>query len=118
MRLATLLLLIVALTHYGADPLAEMLGWRSTALFYALRGIEGAALFAVIALQRFSIVLLLVAGWGFVEEAQTAICRLSQDMTTAPSAAPYAGLCGSWAYYIGVVVLAALAAFVAREKTK
>lgn len=113
-----MLLVLVGGVHYGYQPLAEWLGWRPGAVFYILRGVEGAALFAVVvwlAARRYGWGLVTaVAGWGFIEETQTAVCRLSQDMTSAPQVAPYSGLCGTWAYAIGVVFMAVLAAAIAR----
>lgn len=110
------MLALVALVHYGYDPIATLLpGVSPAALFYVLRGVEGAILFAVVLTQASSLPLALVAGWGMIEEFQTAACRLSADMGTAPAVVAFSGLCGPWAYALGIVVIAALAAVVARE---
>lgn len=112
MRLAVGLLLLVALTHYGYEPIAALWpGNVAGAVFYILRGIEGAGLFALlVAHPHYGWPVQLVAAWGFVEEAQTAICRIGKGVMTAPAVEPYQGLCGWPAYSIGVILMAAIAA--------
>jgi len=110
--LFALLLVAVAVTHYGVDPLCTIFPALSAkALFYVFRGVEGAIIFAVIGCLR--PILLPVCIWGAVEEGETAVCRLVVGPLTAPPpATPWAGLCSDasqWPLYmLGIVYLAAL----------
>lgn len=114
MSLSALLLLVVAFTHYGIDPLCDMipqLAHASRAIFYVMRGLEGAVLFAVICKLRPA--LWPVCLWGFFEESETAVCRMSAGLSSSPSAEAWSGLCGLQTglplYMLGIVVLAILA---------
>lgn len=125
--LAALILLVVAVTHYGHDLLAT--GYTSApaaskAWFYILRGAAGVVLFAVIAAlayQRWgrkSLLILIPCVWGMAEEGQTAICRLSRPIAEAPSHELFSGLCGSDWYWLGVIAAAVIAGMILdfREK--
>ena len=108
---AFLLLIVVALTHYGYQPIASLWpGDVAGAVFYILRGLEGAVLFGLLILRPVkSWQLAIVAAWGFVEEAQTAVCRIGMGVMYTPNVEPYQGLCGWPAYSIGVIAMAAMA---------
>jgi hypothetical protein len=112
MRLAMLLLALVAGCHYLYDPLSllyEKQAAAAPAIFYILRGIEGAALFAIIATLRKSPMVLAVCAWGMYEESQTAICRLSRGIANQPAYGIFEGICGRGWYSIGLIVALALA---------
>lgn len=95
-RLALILFALVLGTHAGYPLLASM--WpdpdaAARSWFYVLRGIEGAALFLVVAaLARREWSLIAACLWGAAEEAQTAVCRLSLPMGEATSVLS-GGLC-------------------------
>lgn len=119
------LLLLVAITHYGYDPLAsyffpEEQQRAARAIFYVLRGVEATALYGLLwsfAPRRLPIVAACV--WGAVESAQTAVCRLAFGLGgPAPAPGPYAGLCDVAAGYpVGLVmaVVGLACAFVVQE---
>ena len=93
MRLAALLLLAIAATHYGEQFFADR-----PAAFYVLRGIEGAVLFGVIAWAFRSVIpVVWVSLFGMVEEAQTAACGWAETAESHP-----VGMCmalvGPWPY--------------------
>lgn len=115
--LAALLLLVVAVTHYGYDLLAA--GYADAqaaakAWFYILRGAGGVVLFAVVLLQawrrwgRAALIVALPCIWGMVEEGQTAACRLGRPIAEAPGHELFSGLCGSDWYWLGVVAAAVI----------
>ncbi len=116
MRLAALLLLLVAATHYAYDPIALALGdVRPAAMFYVLRGVEGFVLFVLLALRvRLDLPALLACAWGAAEELQTSSCRVSMGLASAPRVLPFEGLCGWPAYSIGVAAMACIAVYVAK----
>ena len=125
--LAAILLLVVALVHYGYDLIAigyENATQAAKAWFYILRGAEGAVLFAVIAAlahQRWgrrSWVVALPCIWGMAEEAQTSICRLGKPTTESPRNELFSGLCGSEWYWLGLAAVAVIGGLILdfREK--
>lgn len=124
MNLAALLLLTVAITHYGVDPLCALVPeWAhaAKALFYVFRGAEGAILFAVIGVLR--PILWPVCAWGLVEEGETAVCRFAAGpLNVPPPAAPWIGLCGEAVhlpiYMLGIVYLAILATRKAKNESR
>lgn len=100
--LASVLLVLVAMTHYGYDLLAQAFDdaeAAARALFYVLRGIEGFALFGVVWMlaprrpRPAYIGLSLACAWGMLEEAQTSVCRLAQGIQNVVSPGPFRGLC-------------------------
>lgn len=113
MKLAAFLLLLVVGCHYGYDVLAMSYAdpaQAGKAWFYILRGVEGAALFGVIAALARHPIVFLVCLFGMVEESQTAICRAARPIAEAPAVEAFTGLCGSpWslAWMFAVVALAA-----------
>jgi hypothetical protein len=114
-RLALFLFVVVLATHAGypllastaADPDAAARSW-----FYVLRGIEGTALFAVVAAMARSFGVAVVCAWGAFEESQTSVCRLAMPMGEAPAILS-GGLCDEVlpVYVTGVVVLLAVGAW-------
>ena len=99
--LASLLLLMVVVTHYAYEPIAEFYSTQQSAraVFYVLRGIEGTLLYCIVwALTpykplhiRFAVSA--VCAWGALEEAQTAVCRIAVGIDNHPDTKQYHGLC-------------------------
>jgi len=111
-RLAAILLVLVASVHYGYEPLAlyyEDQAGAARAIFYALRGIEGAALFLVVGLLARKPLVFAVCMWGAFEESQTAVCRLARGIGEVPKYEAFEGLCGNPMYTIGLMIAAGLA---------
>lgn len=118
--LAALLLLLVGATHYGYDLIALAYGGApavAKAWFYILRGVEGLALFAVVAVAyRRHRAVLAVCLLGMVEEGQTAACRMSQPIGDLPAYLPaFEGLCGPAWYWVGLCALGLVALGIAYE---
>ena len=112
MRLAAIILCMVAFTHYGYDPLASFYADHERAgraIFYVLRGLEGVALFLVVGLLSRSSAVALACLWGAVEEGQTAVCRLAAGLEAAPAVPAFSGLCGQDAYWLGIGIAAVIA---------
>lgn len=112
MKLAIALLLIVVGCHFTYDHVAA--GYAdpaaaSKALFYIFRGIEGVALFAVIALLARHRWVFVVCVFGMFEEGQTAICRAARPIAERPAVELFQGLCGQPWYGVGLL----LAVFIA-----
>lgn len=125
-RLTFIMFIAILTTHYGYPLVASFYQDEtaaSKAWFYVLRGIEGSLLFLVVmalAHRRLSIIVL--CAWGFVEEAQTAVCRLVLPMGSAPKPKPFTGLCDSTMHlpvYMTslAVIFVVVLALAAREKT-
>lgn len=106
--LAVALLLLIAATHYGYDlislaysqPEAAAKAW-----FYILRGIEGAALFLVVAVMAKHRAVLIVCLLGSSEEGLIALCRASKPIGGVPGYAPFTGLCGQEWYFVGLIAM-------------
>lgn len=112
MRLAIALLFLVSITHYGYSPLS--LGhadpqYTAQAWFYILRGLEGSCLFLVCGVLARNALVTAVCLWGFVEESQTAICRLASGVEARPQVDLFSGLCGAEFYWLGIIAALALA---------
>ncbi len=112
------LLALVAAVHLGYEPLAA--GWpdpvaAARAIFYVGRGFEGAVLYAVVwAMSSRGLAVTVACAWGFVESAQTAVCRLAVGIGNRPVPSPYGGMCdvaAGWPVYgmTAALVLVALA---------
>lgn len=113
MRLAAALLLLVALTHFAYDHIAQAYGdppAAARAWFYLLRGIEGAGLFAVIACLARNRWVLAVCCLGMFEESQTSICRAARPIAERPAVELFQGLCGEPWYGAGLFLAALVAA--------
>jgi hypothetical protein len=122
-NLFALLVVAIAATHYGYDPLCALvpsLEHASKAVFYVLRGAEGTVLFVIIGILRPA--LWPVCIWGAVEEGETAVCRIAIGSVTPPAASPWSGLCGDYTqlplYMLGVVYLAILATRKAKNEPR
>jgi hypothetical protein len=116
-RSAAWLLLLVAFTHYAADPLSAWLGFRAATWFYVLRGLEGAALFWLLRRLSPARAWRWCCTWGAVEEMLTAGCGAAM-MLRPVYPGPFQGLCdaqtGLPLYQIGVAAAAVLAWITAR----
>lgn len=113
MNLAAGLLLVVAITHYGYDPVCTLvpsLGQSAKGVFYVLRGVEGVVLFSAIWFLRPA--LWAVCLWGISEEGETAVCRVAAGFPGVPVATAWSGLCGDLThlplYMLGIVFAAIL----------
>lgn len=107
MRLAAVLLCMIAFTHYGYDPVAGALyaadqQRAARALFYVFRGAEGLALFALVGLLARRRAVWFACVWGMVEEGETAACRLAVGIENAPGYEMFSGLCGTGWYWVGL----------------
>ena len=100
--LPTLLLVMIVGTHYTYDIIAMYYTdphAAARAVFYVLRGIEGSILFLIVwALTPFRPLYLrlpisILCAWGALEEAQTAVCRLSVGIENNINTGQYHGLC-------------------------
>lgn len=120
-RLAILLLLCVAATHFGYDLIALAYTEQAAAAkawFYMLRGLEGVVLFGVIAALSKSIAVTLVCALGAWEEGLTVACRASKPIGDALGYAPFVGLCGRDWYWIGLAALGLVALGIAYDLGK
>jgi len=93
------LLAIVLVTHYGYYLCATPT--QAEAVFYVLRGIEGALLFAIIGASSKSMIMSAACWLGVFEESQTAVCGMTGYGIEVPLAS---GLCieqyGYWPYAV------------------
>lgn len=94
------LLLLVAVVHFGYEPLAHWIypdahTQAAKAIFYVLRGLEGAVLWTVVFFKcERSLLVGIACAWGMAESAQTAVCRLALPIGGgAPVAPSFGGLC-------------------------
>ena len=101
-RLASILLLIVVLRNYAPDAIGAHYaepGYATRSWDYIFGGIQGFALFAVIAMMtggrplKERIGVLLVCGCGLFEESQRAVCRLAIGIPKDAKATQFSGLC-------------------------
>lgn len=118
--LASLLLVLVVVTHYAYEPLAGFYANQrhaAQAIFYALRGVEGAVLYLVVwSLTPFRplsvrLAVSTVCAWGALEEAQTAVCMAANGFGGKVATVPYAGLCDAVTglpIYMGTLLLVLL----------
>lgn len=112
MRLAAVLLLLVVLCHYTDSHLAQ--GYANPdaaarAIFYMLRGVEGAALFVIVAGLARNRWVFAVCLFGMFEESQTTICRAAKPIAERPAVELFKGLCGEPWYGVGLFVAIVLA---------
>lgn len=117
-RLAVLLFVLVFGVHYGPDLIAVHYPnpeAATKALFYIARGLEGVVLYLLIAILSGGWIVRtvwLVCLWGLVEEAQTAVCRLSKPISTVPGVELFSGLCGKDWYVAGLFAALVIGAFI------
>lgn len=102
MNAPSLLLVLVAVTHYAYQPLADLYDKpdaAARAIFYVLRGIEACALYAAVwwfAPKRnagYRVGLAIACAWGMLEGAQTSVCRLAAGIGQSVAPPAYHGLC-------------------------
>lgn len=120
MKLAALLLLMIAGTHYFYDIAAASHANPAQAariIFYIARGCEGALLFALVWLLARGALVGLLCLWGFLEEAQTSICQMAHGIVTI-AYTPFTGLCGLQLYWLGIVAASLLAVQLAKGTKK
>lgn len=121
MKYAALLLVLVALTHYGVGWAAQLYpdpAAAERALFYAAQGLKGCALWVVVASlaprTARSAPIYAVCAWGFVEDFEVAACRLAIGIQNTPVLGEWRGLCdvvsGRSVYVAGLVFFGLIAA--------
>lgn len=101
----------VGITHYAYDPLSLLFDKQAYAarnIFYAMRGIEGVVLLAIIGMLAKSLTASVACLWGITEEGLTAACRIIKGIgePNPSNHVQFAGLCGPEAYWIGAVFAA------------
>lgn len=129
--LAAVLLLVIAITHYGGEPLSlnyPAPDAAARAIYYISRSFEGATQYALILFlaiygrvrfkrPRDALILVMVCFWGFVEQMEAGICRLAKGIENTPRPGSWRGLCddltGLPLYSIGLACGALLAAGIA-----
>lgn len=116
MKLASALLLLVGVCHFGYDQMARAYADQAAAaraLFYILRGIEGVCLFGAVAVLARNRWVFAVCSFGMFEEGETAICRAAKPIAERPAVELFQGLCGEPWYGVGLFVALVLAACLA-----
>lgn len=113
------LLLMLAVGHYGYEPLAEVLGADRGRVFYVFQGIIGAGFFWLaprVILERRKhwpqaarLALYGVALWGLAEQTLIVTCGCARLWDASFRAPPGEGLCGGQWYGVGLAVVAWLA---------
>jgi len=118
MRLAVALLVTVGVVHFGYDWIALAYpdsGAAAKAWFYMLRGVEGVALFAIVAALARTRGVIAVSLLGMFEEGMTTACRASKPIGGVLGYEPFAGLCGPEWYRLGLGLLGLIALGLAYE---
>ena len=118
MRIAVLLLALIGVAHYAPDWIAtayEQQDAAARAWFYMLRGVEGVALFALVAALSKHIAVIAVCVLGMFEEGMTTACRASKPIGGFLGYEPFSGLCGKEWYWLGLGLLGLLALGLAYE---
>ena len=112
MRLAVALLFLIGLVHFGYDWIAQAYEQQDAAAkawYYMLRGVEGVALFGVVASKYRHRAVTAICLVGMFEEGLTTACRASKPIGGVLGYEPFAGLCGREWYAIGLVLLGLVA---------
>lgn len=112
MRLAALLLAVIALCHYAYEPLAQQYdnpARAAAAIFYILRGMEGAILYLLVGLLAGHRLVWLLCIWGSFEEGESAVCQLAIGVVNRRPYEPFQGICGNGYYMFGIVIAGWLA---------
>ena len=118
MRLAALLLVVVGATHFLPDLIAQAYAQQDAAArawFYMLRGVEGTALFGIVAAVYRHRAVTAVCLLGMYEEGMTTACRASKPIGGVLGYVPFSGLCGSEWYRLGLGLLGLVALALAYE---
>jgi hypothetical protein len=119
-RLAALLLAVIAIVNYGYDPLAQAYenpARAAKSLYYIFRGFEGAILFVLVGLLARSRLVWLVCLWGAFEEGQSGVCQLAIGVLNRRVYEPFQGICGN-GWYMGGIVIAAWLALLIHDNNK
>lgn len=114
------LLLVLAVGHYGYEPLAALLDSDMARVFYIFQGFTGACFFALAGLTLHRphwpaaarLAVHLVALWGLAEQTLVVTCGCTRLWDVSFRAPPGQGLCGGQWYGIGLAVVAWLAVVV------
>lgn len=114
------LLLLLAVGHYGYEPVAALLGVGPARVFYVFQGATGAAFFALAGLTLHRphwpaaarLAVHLVALWGLAEQTLVVTCGCARLWDVSFRSPPGEGLCGGQWYGIGLAVVAWLAVVV------
>lgn len=118
MKLAIALLALVGAVHFGYDWIAlayQDHGAAAKAWFYMARGLEGVALFAVVAALTRHRGVIAVCLLGMFEEGMTTACRASKPIGGVLGYEPFSGLCGPEWYRLGLGLLGLIALGLAYE---
>lgn len=116
------LLLLLAMGHYGYQPVADLLGVLPTRVFYVFQGVIGAGFFWLaprVILERRKHwpqaarwALYGVSLWGLAEQTLVVTCGCARLWDVSFRAPPGEGLCGGQWYGLGLAVVAWLAVVV------
>lgn len=114
------LLLLLAVGHYGYEPVAALLGAGPARVFYVFQGVTGACFFALAGLTLHRphwpaaarLAVHLVALWGLAEQTLVVTCGCARLWDVSFRAQPGEGLCGGQWFGIGLAVVAWLAVVV------
>lgn len=118
MRLAVSLLALIGTVHFGYDWIAALYPQPDAAArawFYMMRGVEGLALFAIVATLARSRAVFYVCLLGMFEEGATTACRAAKPIGGILGYEPLAGLCGRDVYGFGLVMLGVVSLGLAYE---
>lgn len=116
------LFILIGVTHYSYDLLAllyENQEQAAKAIFYILRGNEGAVLFVIIGLLKRHPLVHVACLFGLFEESQTSICRLSKPIAEKQAYELFQGICGydwKWAGAAIALILVFVALDLGRKK--
>ena len=118
MKLAAALLCLVGVVHFGYDLIAQTYpdpAAAAKAWFYMARGVEGVALFAIVAGLTRNRGVIAVCLLGMWEEGLTTACRASKPVGGVLGYEPFSGLCGPEWYRLGLGLLGLIALALAYE---
>lgn len=130
--LPSLLLVIVAVTHIGYEPISGLYAdqaaaarsWASVLRAFPEATLLYMAVWTLIPWQPISVRYAgsLVCAWGALESFQIAACRLQFPMgAVPPSVKPYTGLCDvvtGWPIYMLTICVVLLVTFLTKPKKK
>jgi len=120
------LLLVLAVGHYGYEATAQLLAADRGRVFYVFQGVIGAGFFwlaprAIVAARRWPVALLHAAQFvglaGLAEQTLIVTCGCARLYDPVFRAPPGEGLCGGQWYGVGLAVVAWLAVVVWRARS-
>lgn len=121
MKLAIILLLIVAEMNFLADPMAMSYAnpvAAAKAWEYIFQSFGSTCLFLLVGLFARNRLVWVVCWAGMVEEGERGVCRLAKPIGGSPPQVDmFVGLCGKGWYELGLIVLGAIA-ILFLEKTR